>query len=102
MQLQLTFSKKELDVLEKRVLRMLIRDYYLYYSKLEKFKPGSGYWELSFYCRPDQEGSITYALGCYSQALIGWHKKSELENSNHIVPRGFPNCLLLEPYKADY
>ncbi len=93
MKLCLFFSPKEVKVFEEHVLRMLVRDYHIYYS-LNSYTDMLH--ELGFYCRPNDEISITYRLGCYCQCMLSFHTIEDIFKSDHILPQGFPSCARLE------
>ena len=95
MKLVLTFRTEHVEKIENMVLFFLIRDWYIFYSKKDKFGDGE-YIEFHFYCRPEDEVSITYALGCYLQAVLGLYSEKSFENPIHRVPDGFPRCIHIE------
>lgn len=99
MELELTFTKKQIPLWENVILKTIIRDYYIYYSKKQKFpeseKDNDLFWQLNFYCRPKDEIIITYHLGAYAQATFTWYSKKGLIKNSHVLPRNFPECILL-------
>lgn len=95
MGLVLTFNKKQVEIWEQQILRLIIRDYYLFYTKINKFKDDSDFIELRFFCRPKNESSITYHLGCYAQAMFGFYTKKQIIECDHTIPRNYPKEIYL-------
>ncbi len=95
MDLVLTFKTKLTKVVEMEILYFLIRDYYLFYSKVDKFDDGE-FMEFHFYCRPSDEVFIAYRFGCYAQALLDFYPKEYFKNPIHTVPKPFPGCIEIE------
>lgn len=94
----LTFENKLVKKIENKILYFLVRDYHILYSKVPKFD-GKQWTEFHFYCRPKDESSLTYRLGCYAQAILGFYDKKHFENPIHVVPAGFPQSIHI---KASY
>lgn len=90
--LELTLNNDQVVKMETKVLYFLIRDFYIFYSKVPKFD-GKKWTEFHFYCRPQDEISITYRLGCYAQTIFNFYKQKRFENPIHSVPDDFPNCI---------
>lgn len=92
MKMTLTFSNgKEEDIIENQILKMLVRDYYVLYSKKKKFKK----WvQFDFYCQPQHETMVAYRFGIYMQIMMGWSAdKKHIINAIHTVPTGFQKCI---------
>lgn len=100
MELVLTFEQKHIKVWEEKILYFLVRDFYIFYSKTNKFAPKYKFVELNFYCRPQDESSITYRIGCYSEAALRHYKPDYFANPIHQVPNNFPDCILLMQEKT--
>lgn len=81
------------------ILYYLVRDYHIFYSQVDKFGNGN-YTEFHFYCRPQDETSIAYRLGCYNQCLFQFYDKSYFKNPIHTVPGRFPDSICI-PAKYD-
>lgn len=92
MDLILTFENKLVETIEMKIIHHLVRDYYIFYSKIPKFD-GKTWTEFHFYCRPKDETSIAYRIGCYAQALVEFYTKKSFENAIHTVPEKFPECV---------
>lgn len=99
MGLVLTFTHDEIDVWEKKILYFLVRDYYIFYSKIPKFD-GKTFTELRFYCRPQDEVSIAYRTGILYQMTRKCDKKY-FDNAIHSVPDNFPKCIEIEYQKKE-
>ena len=91
MGIQLTFfqSSKVVEVFETKILKMLVRDFYIFYSK----KVNGDWVELSFYCRPKDEGEISYRMGCYAQTNLDHYTKEQFVNPTHTVAPNFPQSI---------
>ena len=79
------FSDKQFNAFRKQILRLLLRDYYVFYS----FKKYKGYYRLFFYCRPNDESALTYRIGVYNQTMFNYHKPSDIIKSDHIVSKDY-------------
>jgi hypothetical protein len=95
MDLILTFKNEQVEMIEMKIIHHLVRDFYIFYSKIPKFD-GKTWTEFHFYCRPKEETSIAYRTGCYMQSLMGFHPKESFENAIHKVPNNFPECVHIE------
>ncbi len=91
----LTFTPKQIVVWEQDILRMLVRDYYIFYAKVDKFNTGE-FIELHFFCRPKDQSGIIYRLGILHQAMFGSESADKISNANHRVPDNFPGCIHIE------
>lgn len=102
MKMGLTFDEgKQEDIIENQILKMLVRDYYILYSKKIKFK-GKKWIEFDFYCQPHHETMIAYRFGIYAQIMMGWSAdKDKIVNAIHNVPDGFPACIRIKSPKED-
>lgn len=92
MSLVLTVSNKDVEVWEQKIIRLLTRDYYIFYSKRPKFDQWT---ELHFYSRPNDEASISYLLGHYAQVCFDTYTKEKLDNQTHQVYANYPKCIEL-------
>lgn len=102
MKMSLTFNEgKEEDIIENQILRMLVRDYYVLYSKKRKFKDKQ--WiEFDFYSRPQDETMIAYRFGIYAEVMLFGNDpkaKERIELAAHGVPDGFPKCIRVKSPK---
>jgi len=89
MQLTLLLKNDKVETMEMKVLYFLVRDYYIFYSKV----PEHGSWiRFYFFCREKDESSITYQLGIY-MGLVFNNDMTQFENPIHRVPDGFPGCI---------
>lgn len=97
MNLQLTFNEgNQCDMLENQVLKMIVRDFYVLYSKKRKFK-GKPWIQFNFYCRSGDQELIAYNIGIYLKTVMDWKgTKEDIINSYHSVPNGFPKCIQLK------
>jgi len=95
MDLVLTFKKELITIWENKILHMLVRDFYIFYTKVQKFD-GKTFTELHFYCRPQDEVSIAYRIGCYAQTLFKFHKQHDFDYPGHSVPKGFPDAIHID------
>jgi hypothetical protein len=84
------YPPKELRVWENQIIRLIIRDYYLLYSKEIHF---GNLIKLNFYCRPQDQISIIFLMGNYSQLAFSRYKKSTLKLQTHQVPENYPYCI---------
>ena len=95
MELTLTFTPDKIKVWEDHILRLLVRDFYIFYSKIDKFGKGE-FIELVLWCRPMDEISITYRLGCYAQAMFEFYGKKHIVEADHTLPDNYPKCIYIE------
>lgn len=95
MNLSLMFKEGEqCDLLENEVLKMIVRDWYLLYSKkVEWENGGKKWWRYYFYCQPGKQEEIAYNMGIYSQEMLRFQSKKGIINAIHSVPDGFPKCI---------
>lgn len=94
MNLELTFNEDSVHTIENEVLRMMIRDYVVLYTKR---MASDGRIVFNFYCKMGQQEMIAYNLGIYAQVFLRLHIKHQM--SQHEVPEGFPECLMIQPAK---
>lgn len=94
MDLVLTVNNEHIDIWEQKIIRLLTRDYYIFYSKKPKFD-GKIWTELHFYSRPQDETSIAYLLGHYAQVCFDTYTKEKLDVQTHQVYDNYPNCIEL-------
>ena len=88
---EITFSLNEFEIFKKHILRLLLRDYYVFYSS----KKYSCFYTICFYCKPSQESSLTYRLGCYNQTMLDFNTKDSIVNSDHVVDENYiESCLI--------
>ncbi len=100
MDLILTFKNEEVDAIENKILYFLVRDFYIFYSKIPKFD-GREWTEFHFYCRPKDEVSIAYRIGTYASHILKFYnRKDYFDNGSHRVPDNFPECIYI-PAKYD-
>lgn len=93
MKLRLMFKKEQVDIIENQLLKMLVRDFYIFYTK----KDGIQDWVyFYFYCKPDDETSIAYNLGIYAQTMLDFREKKDIKYAGHSVPTGFPGCIHID------
>ena len=85
MELELIMTPKELEIFKKHILRMLLRDFYIFYS----VKQYDGYCKLYFYCNPMYEMSLTYRIGCYNQTMLNYYNEKEITKSDHVVSEDY-------------
>lgn len=95
MDLVITFTPKEIKVWEEHIFKMLVRDWYIFYAKVDKFGDGE-FIELHFFCQPQYEASITYRIGILFQTLFERESKERIFDASHRVPDNYPNCILIE------
>lgn len=100
MNLVLTVNNEQVESWEQKIIRLLTRDYYIFYSKKPKFD-GKKWTELHFYSRPQDETSIAYLLGHYSQVVFDVYSKEKLEVQTHQVYDDYPYCIQLKPFERD-
>jgi len=83
-------NKKNIDAVENGALKMMVRDFYVFFVK----RPDQSKWiRYEFYCRKEDEAQIAYYLGIYLQTLLDYQTKEKIELAIHSVPTGFPDCL---------
>lgn len=100
MELVLTFSPQQISVWEDHILRMLVRDFYIFYSVIDKFGKGE-FFEIHFFSRPKDESSITYRIGVLAQTMFNFHRPlQDVINADHRLPDNYPKCIFLEPKKV--
>lgn len=89
---------KNLELFEKHILRILIRDFELYYSKSKSTPTNmlTVIFKINFYCRKKDELNIIYYLGIYYNGLFNSQSKEEIINSNHCVEKDYLSKMLLK------
>lgn len=96
--LTLTFRDgKDCDILENQVLKMIVRDWYIFYTKKKEFNLKKNDWiRFEFYCQPGKQEEISYNIGIYMQTMLKFHDQKSIHNAIHRVPDDFPHCIRLQ------
>ena len=92
MDIEITMNPNEFDIFKKHILRLLLRDYHVFYS----IKTYSSFCKVLFYCQPNVEASLTYRIGCYNQTMFEYYTKEDIIKSNHIVNENYIETYLIE------
>lgn len=95
----LTIKNEQIEIWEQKIIRLLTRDYYIFYSKKPKFD-GKTWTELHFYSRPQDAISIAYLLGHYAQVCFDTYTKKKLHTQTHRVHDNFPTCIELNHFNV--
>ena len=92
MDIEITYEPKQFEVFKNAILRLLLRDYHVFYSA----KKYSSFYKVFFYCQPSVEASLTYRLGVYNQTMFNYHSNYEIITSDHVVGENYIEDYLLE------
>lgn len=96
MKLKLTLIPESADRIINDVLKMMVRDYYIFYHRKKPFDdPDYKLDEIEFYCRPQDETQIAYQIGIYAQTVNEHYTKEKIELASHRLPDDFPECISL-------
>lgn len=96
MNLKLCFTKDKCAIIEKQVLKMLVRDFYILYTKEKSFPKGKLWYDFEFYCQEGKQEQIAYNFGIYAQTLFKFQSDKRIFNAIHSVPTGFPKCIRIK------
>lgn len=99
MDLVLMLNEKASELMEKEVIRYIIRDFYLLYAKEELVYLRAGKkktYRFYFYCRPNDAQQIAYRIGINMQCLRPFYFKNHILLSSHRVPDPFPDSVRLD------
>lgn len=98
MQLELHLRNEHVNDLKMKVLFVLVRDYYIFFSEEPLYVNMT---KFNFYCRPNDEGLITYKLGCYAQCIFNFYTDKTFFKPSHVVPDGFPDSIQVQANQED-
>jgi len=85
--------KDNLDIFVNQILKMMVRDYHLFYSL--EIQSGD-YLKVHLYCYPSQQFSVVYNIGVYWQVMFNNLTQTEIELAIHRPPDGFPDCIRID------
>lgn len=102
MDVVLTLNSNASDLLEKKVLHYIVRDFYIFYAKeelkyLQKKADDERYYKFYFYTREKDAQQVAYRLGINLQCLSPFYDKENILNATHKVPEPFPDSIRISP-----
>lgn len=86
MGLSLLLNASALKVFEQHTLRMILRDYYVFYTKEKKV---AGLVGVHLYSRPNDEACIAYHIGIYNQTMLNFQTKKKIIYANHSISKDY-------------
>lgn len=86
MGLSLLLNEKAVKVFEQHTLRMVLRDYYIFYTKEKKI---AGLIRVHLYCRDKDEACVAYNIGIYNQTMLDFQTKKKIIYSGHSIPKDY-------------
>lgn len=101
----LVLTKTQVPVFEKKVLRFMVREFYVFYTKRPNFPedPESEFLRLNFYCQPKHELSVIYAMGSlFNEAFHHPESCYFTMHGGHTVAKPFPQAYHIDIDLPDF
>ena len=100
MDIILSFDLKRSKIIENKIIRMMLFEHYLLYSKVPMTHMKNMF-QFHFYCQPNYKQRIAYRLGALCGVGLHLSYRRELNNQTHVVAEGYPECVRIDAEYID-